>query len=442
MSIKHIYIRPIFLVFYTLLINWQLLLYGTVSTPDLTCIGPCVQRDGIGQIIIRTVEMLKDELEINVINTIDHSLENGIDEEVRQIISTGGKQPGKVSLFFGHLATAWGQHYKHVPASTIKLAHVIFDGTKLPSAWPNILNDCFDAVLVTDPFYVKVFKDSGVEIPIFVLPLPYSFARFFQTEKKQRDKDEPFVFASAAFDLPKKNLSLMIKAFKSAFGNSDKVLLKINSRGCVNYDPFSDLQKVISWHLPNTCVCQQVVEMIGGSNVQFTNRTLSENQYLDFISACDCYINISTIEGYSLAPREALAMKIPCIISDNSAQKTICQSGLVRVVPSEIKVSADNFKVWEGEDLGFFFNCTEDDVSTALLDVYFDYEHYTKLAENGPEWVAQFDIENLKNLYMNLIKPHKILLGRENEITNECLTTNSFTLYQKYAETFSFATAD
>lgn len=247
------------------------------------------------------------------------------------------------------------------------------------------------------------------------------------------------MFASAAYDIPKKNLYLIIKAFKTAFSDSDKVLLKINSRWCTQYDPFAALPKVISWDAPKKCVSQQIIEMLGGSNVLFTSGVLPERQYLDFMRSCDCYINISTIEGYSLAPREALAMKIPCIVSDNSAQKTICQSGLVRAVPSEILEPADNFKVWNGEDLGFFFNCTQEDVSTALIDMYVDYEHFAELAEKGPDWVAQYDLKNLKQLYINLIKPKKIIFGTENKIMDDFFMTNSPTLYQKYRESFPSA---
>lgn len=439
MLINKKYPRLIFHFFYFFLFMSHRLSFGASLPPDLTCIGPCMQSDGVGQIIIRTIEMLKDELEINVIKTHDHGLENGLDEKVKEILSKDFNQPGNVSLLIGHLATDGEKAYQKVPPSKIKLAHVLFDGTRLPSDWSPILNSSFDAVLVTDPFYVKVFEDAGVEIPIFVLPLPYSFHRFFQAEKRQKKRGEPFVFASAGFDIPKKNLSLIIKAFKSAFADSNKVLLKINSRWCTQYDPFASLPKVISWDTPKKCVCQQIVEMIGGSNVLFTRGALPERDYLDFMRSCDCYINISTIEGYSLAPREALAMKIPCIVSNNSAQKTICQSGLVRAVPSEILEPADNFKVWNGEDLGFFFNCTEEDVSAALIDVYLDYEYYTELAEDGPAWVAQYDLKNLKHLYMNLIKPQKIILGDANKIMDECLMTNSPLLYRKYVETFPSA---
>lgn len=116
--------------------------------------------------------MLKDELEINVIKTHDHPVENEVDETVKKILSKQFNTPGNVSLLIGHLATDWDKPYQKDPPSKIKLAHAIFDGTKLPLDWPLILNSCFDAVLVTDPFYVKVFQESGVKIPIFVLPLP------------------------------------------------------------------------------------------------------------------------------------------------------------------------------------------------------------------------------------------------------------------------------
>ena len=59
-------------------------------------------------------------------------------------------------------------------------------------------------------------------------------------------------------------------------------------------------------------------------------------KYIEFISTFDCYVNLSKGEGFSIPPRESLALGIPCIISDNTAHKTICDSGLVLPVTSKI----------------------------------------------------------------------------------------------------------
>ena len=139
---------------------------------------------------------------------------------------------------------------------------------------------------------------------------------------------------------------------------------------------------------------------------------------------------------FPIGPREALALGIPCILSNNSAQKTICRSGLIRSVPSDIPAPPPTDCDWAGafgnEALGFYSDCSLEDVKNALRDVYNYYDIYLKQAKNGPEWVSQYSLQRIKNKYLNLIKPTCVILGNKNEITDDCLMTNSEKLYNKY----------
>ena len=83
-----------------------------------------------------------------------------------------------------------------------------------------------------------------------------------------------------------------------------------------------------------------------------------------------------------------MALQIPCILTNNMAQKTICNSGLVRAVAAKIKEPADlNFQFVYGDiDLRYCFNCTIEDVRAVLRDVYENYAMYSKKAQQGSSW--------------------------------------------------------
>ena len=65
------------------------------------------------------------------------------------------------------------------------------------------------------------------------------------------------------------------------------------------------------------------------TNVELTEGMLSREENIDFFRDIDCYVLVSKAEGFSITPREALAAGIPCILSNNTAHKTICETGLV-----------------------------------------------------------------------------------------------------------------
>jgi len=157
---------------------------------------------------------------------------------------------------------------------------------------------------------------------------------------------------------------------------------------------------------------------------------LSPDLYMDAQQQTDCFVYPSKGEGFSVQPREAMALGIPTIITNNTAQKTICNSGLVECVDSNIEKAA-YYQLWEAI-IGNNFDCTVDDLANAMLKVYENYDHYLKQSEAARAWATGYKYENLKEKYLNMVKPKKILLGDKNEITDDYLMTNSKELYEKY----------
>jgi glycosyltransferase involved in cell wall biosynthesis len=144
----------------------------------------------------------------------------------------------------------------------------------------------------------------------------------------------------------------------------------------------------------------------------------------------DCYVLFSHGEGFSISPREALALGIPCILSNNSAHKTICKTGYVRVVPSDILSKVVFYEL--DNHITYMYGTNLEDARQALKDVYNNYEIYKNKALDGRKWVQQYLIPNLKQKYINLIKPRKILFGDENIVTDDYFMTNSKVLFEKY----------
>lgn len=392
----------------------------SARTFDLTVVGSINHADGIGRQSIGLIDLLKDDLEINFIST-SNSKKNintrDVDKKLQAILFNDDETPGTVSILEDPLWYVRRPIYQKVPPSRIKIAYSMLESSEIPPEWTQILNENFDAVVVPDLFLVEVYKNCGVTIPIFELPLGIYIDDFLKSPRKLQS-NKPFIFGNTVSCDPRKNHALLLKAFAEEFGNSKDVVLKLNSRNPISKDH------------------QKLLKTLNASNIFWTSKTLNHAEYVEFFKTLDCYVNISKGEGFSICPREAFALEIPCILSNNSAQITLCNTGIARAVPSEIKEPAIYQYLFGPQTVGFYSNCAIDEVRLALRDVYENYQIYLQKAQNGSKWVKQYRWKNLKMKYLNLIKPKLVKLGDRNEITDNYFMTNSIQLYEKYRECF------
>ena len=296
----------------------------------------------------------------------------------------------------------------------------MFEKTTLPAEWVTILNENFDMAVVPDEFLVDVYKDSGVTIPLFVLPIPLYLEPFLDAPAKWF-ANKPFVFGASGTFTDRKNHELLLESFAQAFGNNPDVFLKIHGRAG------KDAEKI-----------KQRIADLNLNNVAVLDISLSWQEYVEYVKSLDCYVLLSRGEGFSITPREALAAGIPCVVTDNTAHHTLCQSGYVFPVPC--------YKVEPGRTYNEFspynFDALISDVIAALKNVYTSFWGYLKDSIFGRAWVKKYLRSSLKGKYSSMAKPSSVVIGPYNKISKYFVMTNSNQLYEKYKkvkqETFSF----
>ena len=99
----------------------------------------------------------------------------------------------------------------------------------MPDQWVEILNRDFDAVVVADDYYCSVYRDSGVQIPVFALPHGVYIEEFLQEPAKLKPSS-PFIFGCTSAYWPRKNQDLLIEAFHEEFGHDPEVQLLMHGR--------------------------------------------------------------------------------------------------------------------------------------------------------------------------------------------------------------------
>lgn len=377
---------------------------------DLTVVGPMKFADGIFRLSVGWIEYLSRELKVNFISTGFLDLDN-VPDSVRTIVNSADKTPGRVAVLLDSPWHRWGRPANFMPDSTIKIAYSMLEGTKIPDEWVTIFNSVFDAVVVPDEFFIQVYSDCGVKIPIFVLPIGLYLDDFLKQVPKSK-MNYPFTFGVSGSFFPAKNHSIVLEAFAQEFGMNGKAQLFLHGRG----GDSADLEKRI--------------KQLKLKNVKLIKKSFTHQEYINFFLSLDCYVLLSKGEGFSITPREALALGIPCIISNNTAHMTICKTGLVRAVETNLPEPA--YYEPFGRIVGERFNCTVADARAAMRDVRNNYFLYHQKALQGRDWVVRYNYKNIMAKYKTLIKPEQVILGDENHIESGCLTTNCKKLYEKY----------
>ncbi len=395
---------------------------------DLTVVGPVLFADGIGRQSIGLIDCLKDTgLTIQFVNVPIWSPKpnwkttcnlTDVPLSIRHYFQPARSRPSNMAILEAMLTNRSQQHYRNVPQdSLIKIAYTMLESTAIPEEWVTILNSNFDAAVVPDPFLVDAYKNSGVKIPVFVLPLGLYLDDFLKLPLK-KERNKIFVVLDLAAYQERKNQMLLLESFAEVFGDNPMVKLKMNGR--FGFDYFKNL----------TARYEQLKKIYPNLNVELSYKALQQKQYVDEIANADVCVNISIGEGYGVFIREAMAAGRPSIVANNTAQKTICDSGLVCAVRSEIKEPA--FYPFCDKCCGNYFNCEKEDVKAALLDMFTNYEKkYLRQSPEARDWAAQWTYPNLQKMYYTLVNPDNVILGQDS-IEDGYIITSSTSLEAKY----------
>jgi glycosyltransferase involved in cell wall biosynthesis len=228
--------------------------------------------------------------------------------------------------------------------SDIRIGYTMVENTMVNKLWVDECNK-MQALLVPSEFLVKVFKDSGVKVPIRAVRQGIDSTTYPFYDRSQRIHDK-FIFGTSGFMDDRKNWKDLISAFDSEFSKEEPVELWIkNSNGDWGYfDLIDERVKVIK-----------------------TRYTFAEMNRL--YQMMDCFVCPSHAEGSGLTPREAMATGLPTILTN--------WSGLTEIAHEDISypltpVAIDHPDFRKDEQPGFQARL---DVRELMYSMRYVYEH-------------------------------------------------------------------
>jgi len=197
--------------------------------------------------------------------------------------------------------------YVAPPTSGYRIAYLAFDSDRLPPEWVEILNRDFDAVYFTSDHLIDIARDSGVAIEIGALPLALDIEA--QVARKYRPVAGSRVrFGTLSAYHPRKGLEALVSAFLREFGDASDAELVIHSNIALGETAES---------------IKSMVAVARTGNVILSMDNLTESAKNELLESFDVYVNASAGEGFSVGPREALALGKSVVITDLGAHRAL-----------------------------------------------------------------------------------------------------------------------
>ena len=258
------------------------------------------------------------------------------------------------------------QHYPvHVPSrpGDVAVAMLFWEESLLPAETIALLGRHFRAVVAPTAFVRDVLLDSGLPLPVRVIPPALRLDRFAalrDARAARRGGDVhrflPHCFLHVSSCFPRKGVDVLLRAWARAFRAGDPVRLVI--KGFPN---------------PHNTVAADLAALQASdpdlAPVELVDRDLDPDALLALYADADTAVLPTRGEGYNLPAAEALAAGLPLIVTGGGGHLDFCagpEGALpgVRLLRTRASPSGSHFTVAHAS----WLEPDEDDLVAALRD--------------------------------------------------------------------------
>lgn len=231
-----------------------------------------------------------------------------------------------------------GSAVRHHPEFRVNIARTTFETDRIPAKWVPELNK-FAEVWVQSTFNVRTFAESGVKVPLRLIPNFFDIGQYDpKVPKLSLPLAKSYLFL-AVFDLQhRKGYDLLLRAFLNEFSPADDAALVLKIR---SGDGVYKLEKVMQQH-PKPVKKRPAVYII--------DQMLSTRELLGLYRACDAFVLPTRGEGWGRPFFEAMLMEMPVIGTNWSGQTDFMNrsnSYLIRVNRLE-RIQGNEFRLFNG----------------------------------------------------------------------------------------------
>ena len=242
-----------------------------------------------------------------------------------------------------------------------KIGYTVWETSKLPKKWSRYINEEVEEVWCPSSYNYQVFKESGVSIPIKIVP--HLFLQKPLINKKDVSfysingqpiilNDDVYTFYTIGELNARKGIDDLIHVFCKTFTKSDKVRLIIKT----HYKNYTSNNK--QYCLDR--IAEILKEYDFPPEIHYLIDNLSEKDILALHSLGDCYVSLTKSEGFGMTIFDAFNYGKPVIATGYSGHMDFLGKEYPTLVKYELdyvrnmnqfSVNYDEDTVWAYPDL-------------------------------------------------------------------------------------------
>lgn len=248
----------------------------------------------------------------------------------------------------------------------------VFENDAPPKVWTKILN-MNSAVFAPSRFLEKVFKDSGVEKPLFYIPHCIDMNKFYV---KERPENKSFRFMFFGSWKERKGGKSLVEAYLKEFSSKDNVELVISGDnvGSIQADILRIRKKFPHNNLPNIIMNEKLI---------------TYDEVPNHLRSADCLVSPTMGEGFGLPGLQAMAVGTPIIITNWSGTTEYASEETATLLSPEKFVEIDfldGIPQFRGQKWAYI---SVDQIAARMREVYNNKELAKKKAEVGAKLVRE-----------------------------------------------------
>lgn len=192
----------------------------------------------------------------------------------------------------------WAQHRE---PDKLNIGYCVWETSRLHHEWPEFINNNIDAVMVGCKWSMEVFKESGIKIPIFVVPHGIDVGEYngIKPYAISGIKENAYKFYSVFQFTERKHPTALIKSYWAAFCNNENVALILKTYR----SDFSDGERNV---IRNTIKkLKDVIVFDNYPPIYLVLDMLNREEILGLHKAGDCFVSLDRLEGFGLGGFEA-----------------------------------------------------------------------------------------------------------------------------------------
>jgi len=200
---------------------------------------------------------------------------------------------------------------KNKEAGKTNVGYVVWETSKLHPDWPVYINNNVDGIMVGCDWDIGVFKNSGVEVPVFSIPHGIDVDEYNDIEPYSIGgiKEDAYKFYDIFQFTERKHPMALIKSYWAAFQNDENVALILKTyRGNFSDGEKDGIRETIKR-------LKDVTPLDKYPPIYLVLDMLSRKEVLGLHKAGDCFISLDRGEGFGLPGFEAGTASNPIIVT-------------------------------------------------------------------------------------------------------------------------------